>query len=139
MVKHNSCQAFLCNLGTFGKKSGASTKLFNTLFDIIINENAYAFYYRFRIKNSDNIFTEKAEKVEIFATELLDHRQEKIESFLPRRFIWTHTSDTTYDNISPGMEKNCELLRYIDPKYTDNKNTIDLLLEAGNVSLPIDS
>lgn len=113
--------------------------------DIKINDNhikgADAFYYRFRTKNSGffSIFFEKAEKVEIFAKELLDHRQEKIGSFIPRRFLWTHCSDTTYDIISPDMEKHCELLCYVDPKYTDNKNMIYLLLEAMPEPLPIDS
>lgn len=83
-----------------------------------------AFYYRLCIKNFGRLY---AEKIEVFAKELLNSKQEKIESFISRRFKWTNTGQPICDIISPDTEKYCELLHFVNPFHNmDQKLDLDL-------------
>ncbi|MFZ3169787.1 MAG: hypothetical protein WA130_19410 [Candidatus Methanoperedens sp.] len=97
-----------------------------------INDNTY--WFRLRVENLGN---KGAEKVEVFAKELLklDEKTnsfEKVKSFLPIRLLWTHIGTPTFDVISPRTFKHCELGFIIkDSTLIKDDGT---LMDRGNIS-----
>ncbi len=91
-----------------------------------IDSNTY--WLRSRIKNLGN---KAAEKVEVFAEELLKLNEksglfERVDKFLPMRMLWSNVKTPTFDIISPDTYKHCELGCIIkDKNLLDDKDLRD--------------
>lgn len=75
------------------------------------------YYFRLRVSNSGN---QKAESVEVFATELRKQQADQtysiVESFLPMNLVWSHYGNILFPAISPETYKHCDLLHVLNPK-----------------------
>ena len=80
-----------------------------------------AYYFRLRVANSGN---QKAESVEVFATELsrrlADGTFKVVDSFLPMNLVWSHVHWIFFPAISPGTYKHCDLAHVINPQMREH-------------------
>lgn len=78
---------------------------------------ADVYYFRIRVTNSGN---QKAEMVEVFATELRKQQAdgetfERVSAFVPMNLAWSYDRVIFWDVISPGVSKHCDLVHITDP------------------------
>jgi hypothetical protein len=89
--------------------------IFNKSGQVVDSIDTY--YLRLRVTNNGN---QKAEKVEVFASKLLEEQKNgqwrEVSSFLPMNLVWASDHSVFYEMISPKMHRHCDLAHIMDPQ-----------------------
>jgi hypothetical protein len=75
------------------------------------------YYFRLKVTNIGN---EKAELVEVFASELSKQQADGsfkiVDSFLPMNLVWSHFHTMLFPSISPTTYKHCDFAHILRPE-----------------------